>query len=104
MLDVGGKKGYFEPGFMPELWIFAVQAYNDPGGNGPPAKNYNRGIGHHLNVPWPTACAALGIARSCTTVGAARVAELTGQSFCGGAIAEVAAPRSVLSEAFTHFS
>ena len=105
MLDVGGKKGYFEPGFMPELWIFAVQAYNDPGGNGPPAKNYNRGIGHHLNVPWPTACAALGIARSCTTVGAARVAELTGQSFCGGAVAEVAdvaevaAPRSVLSEA-----
>jgi hypothetical protein len=82
MLDVHGRKGYFERGFMPELWIFAVQAYQDPGGNGPPARNYNRGVGHHLNVPWPTACAMLGIARTCMTVGAARAGELTGQGFC----------------------
>jgi hypothetical protein len=26
-LDVSGRKGYFERGFMPELWLFAVQAY-----------------------------------------------------------------------------
>ena len=62
--------------------IFAVQAYQDPGGNGPPARNYNRGIEHHLNVPWPTACGLLGIARTCVTIGANRVAELTGQQFC----------------------
>ena len=41
--------------------MMQVQAYNDPGGNGPPARNYNRGIGHHLNVPWPTACAQVYI-------------------------------------------
>lgn len=45
MLDVQRVKGYFEPGFMPELWIFAVQAYADPGGNGGPMRDYNRGIG-----------------------------------------------------------
>jgi hypothetical protein len=80
-LDVQGRKGYFERGFMPELWIFSVQAYNDPGGDGV-AQDYNRGIGHHLNVPWPTACGALGIARACIQLGGARLAELTGQQFC----------------------
>ena len=81
MLDVDGRKGYHERGFMPELWIFAVQSYADPGGTGT-AKNVNRGIGHHLNVPWPTACAALGIARSCIALGGERLAQLTGQGFC----------------------
>ena len=80
-LDVEGRKGYFERGFMPELWIFSVQSYSDPGGTGE-MKDYNRGIGHHLNVPWPTACGALGIARSCIALGEEKLLDLTGQRFC----------------------
>jgi hypothetical protein len=80
-LDVDGRKGYFERGFMPELWIFSVQSYSDPGGTGE-MKDYNRGIGHHLNVPWPTACGALGIARSCIALGEEKLLDLTGQRFC----------------------
>ena len=81
MLDVSGSKGYAERGFMPELVIMAVQAYNDPGGSGV-TKNYNRGVGHHLWVPWPSACGQLGIARSCVLLGRERTKQLTGQAFC----------------------
>ena len=81
-LDVGRRKGYAAAGFMPELWIFSVQAYDDPGGNGGPPRDYNRGIGHHLNVPWPTAAAQLGLARACLQQGGNRLRNLTGQRFC----------------------
>ena len=54
MLDVDGRKGYAEPGFMPELFIMATQAYDDPGGNGSPPRNYNRGIGKSV-------CGAAGL-------------------------------------------
>ena len=47
-LDVDGRKGYFERGFMPELWIFSVQSYSDPGGTGE-MKDYNRGIGQVMS-------------------------------------------------------
>ena len=35
-----------------------------------------------LQVPWPTACGNLGIARSCVLLGKQKLLELTGQAFC----------------------